>query len=127
MSAAARDTVLLPLKAAMPSLCFKDTDLKLRVEKGTSILDAALENGMPIYHTCGGNASCSTCRVLVVKGAENLSGIETAEEQVLDSFDLKPPYRLACQALVLKGEVAVEIPKRAKPCRDNKTPPLPKT
>ena len=88
-------------------------------------MDAALERGVPIYHTCGGNASCSTCRVLVLKGEANLSDVESAEAQVLDAFDLKPPHRLSCQALLLKGEVEVEIPRHPKPCRPNKTPLLP--
>ena len=109
----------------MFKIVFRDKKKTLEVEKGCSVLEAALDFGVPIYHTCGGNASCSTCRVVVLKGGENLSAIESAEVQVLDAFDLKPPYRLGCQALVLKGDVEVEIPKRAKPCRDNKTPPLP--
>jgi 2Fe-2S ferredoxin len=109
----------------MPKLSFKDKKVTLEVEAGMSILDAAMEYGVPLYHTCGGNASCSTCRVRVLNGAENLSEIEEAEAQVLDAFDLKPPCRLGCQALVLKGEVEVEIPSRSKPPRPNKTPPLP--
>jgi 2Fe-2S ferredoxin len=110
----------------MPKITFKDRRLTVEVDRWTSVLDAALDHKVPIYHTCGGNASCSTCRVVVLKGAENLSGTEPAESQVLDAFDLKPPYRLGCQAQVLKGEVEVEIPKRTKAPRPNKTPPLPK-
>ena len=75
-----------------------------------------------MYHTGGGNASCSSCRVRVLKGAENLSPIEEAESQVLDAFDLKVSHRLGCQALVMSGEVKVEIPDRPKPPRPNKTP-----
>ncbi len=110
----------------MPKIIFKGKDLHIEAERWTSVLDAAMEHNVPVYHTCGGNASCSTCRVLVLKGAENLSEIESAEAQVLDAFDLKPPYRLGCQAQILKGEVEVEIPKRTKAPRPNKTPPLPK-
>jgi 2Fe-2S ferredoxin len=105
---------------------FKDKDRSVEVGRWTSVLDAALEHKIPLYHTCGGNASCSTCRVLVLKGAKNLSEIESAEAQVLDAFDLKPPHRLGCQAQVLKGEIEVEIPKRTKAPRPNKTPPLPR-
>ena len=94
--------------------------------KGSSILDAALEHDVPVYHTCGGNASCSTCRVLVLKGAEHLSPIEAPEAQVLDAFDLKAPHRLSCQALV-RGDIEVEIPGRDKAPRPNKTPVVPKT
>lgn len=98
----------------------------VEVPAGSTVLEAALEKGIPLYHTCGGNCSCSTCRVLVLDGAENLSSPETSETQVLDSFELKPPYRLGCQAMVLKGEVVVSIPERDKPCRANKTPPVTK-
>lgn len=111
----------------MPRVTFKtkDKEVKVDVEKGISILDAALRFRVPIYHTCGGNASCSTCRVVVLEGGSHLSGIESAEAQVLDAFDLKSPHRLGCQALLLGGDVTVEIPERAKEPRPNKTPPVP--
>ena len=94
-------------------------------EKGDSILDAALSTGVSIYHTCGGNASCSTCRVVILKGAEHLSPIEQAESEVMDAFDLKAPCRLSCQARLLGGDVEVEIPKWERTPRTNKTPKVP--
>ena len=100
--------------------------MTLAVRSGTSILEAALEHGVPIYHTCGGNCSCSTCRVWVLDGAENLSRMGKDEADVLDAFDLKAPHRLGCQALCLKGSVVVEIPEREKAPRPNKTPPIEK-
>lgn len=110
----------------MPKVTFKgDRDLSFEVPAGSSILEIAMENRVPIYHTCGGNCSCSTCRVLILKGAENLSDMESSEAQVLDAFDLVAPCRLGCQAVLLKGEVVVEIPKHAKAPRPNKTPPVP--
>jgi len=110
----------------MHKIRFKDKNLVVEALKGASILEAAMAHGVQIYHTCGGNASCSTCRVLVLKGAEHLSSIEESEAQILDAFDLKPPHRLACQALVLKGDVELEVPHRTKAPRPNKTPPLPR-
>lgn len=109
----------------MPKICFKDPARVIDVEPGTTILEAAMDHGVPLYHTCGGNASCSTCRILVLSGAENLSPIEREEADVLDAFDLKPPHRLGCQAAVTKDSVSVEIPERARQPRPNKTPPLP--
>lgn len=110
----------------MPRITFKikNTEVTVDVEKGISVLDAALRFKIPIYHTCGGNASCSTCRIVVLGGAKHLSGVETAEAQVLDAFDLKAPYRLGCQSQVL-DDVTVRIPERDKDPRPNKTPPLP--
>ena len=111
----------------MPKIIFKGKgrDRTVDVEKGVSILEAALRHHVPIYHTCGGNCSCSTCRVLVLKGAEHLSPMEDMEATVLDSFDLKPPHRLGCQSIVTGGIVEVEVPQRSKAPRPNKTPPLP--
>ena len=109
----------------MPKILFKNKGLSVDVEKGISILEAALRHRVPIFHTCGGNCSCSTCRVLVLKGSENLSKMEPMEAEILDSFDLKAPHRLGCQTLVMGGTVEVEIPKRTRAPRPNKTPPLP--
>jgi 2Fe-2S ferredoxin len=109
----------------MPTLRFADRDVTLRVGEGETILDAALAHGVSLYHTCGGNASCSTCRVRVLEGADRLSPIESAEAQVLDAFDLKPPHRLACQSEI-HGDVTVEIPGRERAPRANKTPPVPR-
>lgn len=109
----------------MPTLVFKDPSVSIEVEPGTTVLEAALDHHIPLYHTCGGNASCSTCRVRILEGAENLSAVEDAEAQVLDSFDLKPPFRLGCQAAVREGKVVLEIPSREKAPRPNKTPPVP--
>ena len=110
----------------MPEVFFRNTGRTVDVDKGSSILEAALRYDVPLYHTCGGNCSCSTCRVLVIKGAENLSKMEKNEAEVLDSFDLKAPHRLGCQSLLVGGgTVVVEIPDRDKAPRPNKTPPLP--
>lgn len=108
----------------MPKLTFKKLNRTLDVEKGISILDAALRHDIPLFHTCGGNCSCSTCRVRVLQGGRNLSEMDTMEAEVLDTFDLKPPYRLGCQSLIL-GDVEVDIPDRDKEPRPNKTPKLP--
>ena len=111
----------------MPKVIFKDKKVFAEVAQGVSILEIAMDHGVPLYHTCGGNCSCSTCRVLVLKGGENLSPIEADEAQILDAFDLKPPHRLGCQATALGGEVEVEIPRRDKAPRASRIPPLPET
>ncbi len=109
----------------MPKIIFHNIHKTVEVSKGTSILEAAMQHDISLYHTCGGNCSCSTCRVLVLNGAEHLSKMSEMEADVLDSFDLKAPHRLGCQSLVTGGMVEVEIPDRAKAPRPNKTPPLP--
>ena len=110
----------------MPKITFKNAGKTFEVEEGISVLEAALRHNVALYHTCGGNCSCSTCRVKVLGGSQNLSPMEPNEAEVLDSFDLKPPYRLGCQALVFGATVEVEVPEREKEPRPNKTPKLPK-
>ncbi len=74
-----------------------------------SLLDVALNFGIPLEHTCGGNCACTTCHVIVRGGEENLSAKDDYEA---DRLDLAPGVtlhsRLACQAVV-RGDVVVEI------------------
>ncbi len=78
--------------------------------KPGSILDAALNFGVDLNHVCGGNAACTTCRVLIIEGQKNLSEQEDDELNALDMVADPPPnLRLGCQSLVL-GDVTVEIP-----------------
>ena len=75
-----------------------------------SLLDVAMQSGVPLDHACGGNASCTTCHVYVRSGMENLSVPEEPElDRLQIIWDLQAESRLACQALV-RGDVEAEIP-----------------
>jgi 2Fe-2S ferredoxin len=81
------------------------------VDENISLLDAAREVGFRLNHDCGGNASCTTCRVEVQAGQEHLSEIDFDEQDLLDREALtEPRHRLACQARVL-GDVVVRVPE----------------
>ena len=67
--------------------------------------------GFRLNHDCGGNASCTTCRVEVQMGHEHLSEIDFDEQDLLDREALTEPWhRLGCQARVL-GDVVVRVPE----------------
>lgn len=70
------------------------------VSEDETILHASLKAGIPHYHACGGNAKCSTCRVLVLGGMENLSEINEKEYDLRKRILLPENVRLACQAYV---------------------------
>jgi 2Fe-2S ferredoxin len=75
-----------------------------------SLLDVALNVGLPLEHACGGNCACTTCHVVVKSGAEHLSELQEEEADRLDSaWGLTPRSRLACQAIV-SGDVECEVP-----------------
>lgn len=75
-----------------------------------SLLDVALNSGIPIEHACGGNCACTTCHVFVREGGGNLSPMDDQEADRLDTaWDVGPDSRLACQAVVT-GDVVCEVP-----------------
>jgi len=75
-----------------------------------SLLDIALNHGIPLEHACGGSCACTTCHVVIRKGMANLSEMEDDEADRLDTaWDLTTESRLGCQAVVT-GDVVAEIP-----------------
>jgi 2Fe-2S ferredoxin len=79
--------------------------------KPGSLLDIALAHHVELEHNCGGSCACTTCHVIVREGAENLSEMQSDEEDRLDMAEgLTIRSRLGCQAVV-QGDVVVEIPQ----------------
>ena len=79
---------------------------------GTTILDAALENGIELEHACDKSCACTTCHVIVREGFDSLNEAEEMEEDMLDkAWGLEPESRLGCQAVVAAEDLVVEIPK----------------
>ncbi|MGB0909897.1 MAG: 2Fe-2S iron-sulfur cluster-binding protein [Nitrospirales bacterium] len=81
------------------------------VPENMTLLEAADALGFSLTHDCGGNASCTTCRVDVAMGEDNLSEIDFEEQDLLDREALTESYhRLGCQARVM-GDVIVQVPE----------------
>lgn len=104
----------------MPKITFLPQKFTVEFESGRlpyeehgrpqSVLDVALNFGVPLEHACGGNCACTTCHVIVRQGDDNLSAMEECEEDRLDAAaGLTLHSRLGCQAVV-QGDVVVEIP-----------------
>jgi adenylate cyclase len=82
-------------------------EAEIEINDGQSILEASLSADIPHYHTCGGRAECSTCRILVLEGMENLSPINEKEHNLRLKKNFAEDVRLACQTKVLKKNVKV--------------------
>lgn len=83
---------------------------------GQSILEAALAQGFPLDHACGGVCACSTCHVRVQQGGDCLSAAsETELDQLDEARGTGLDSRLGCQARLLRvpaqGTVAIAIPR----------------
>jgi len=98
---------------ATPMTCvvrYLPADIEVTANSGVTLLDAALDNGIDIPHECGGNCACTTCRITVREGMQNLSAIEEVELEQLDTAENRgPAERLSCQALLRLGSVTVML------------------
>lgn len=97
-------------ETTIPKQVFQVDFLKekeINIQDGQSILSASLESGIPHYHECGGNAQCSTCRILIVEGSEHLSERNQKEIALGKRFRLPREIRLACQTTVNGSPVRV--------------------
>lgn len=84
----------------------------IETESGTTICDAALENGIEIEHACEKSCACTTCHVIVREGGESLNESDELEDDMLDrAWGLEPESRLSCQTVVGDEDLVVEIPK----------------
>lgn len=95
----------------MPKITFHPAGKSGEIPAETSLLDAAEKLGIIIDHDCGGFATCSTCRILIVEGPENLTEIDLDEENMFEEAELPNPFRLSCQAK-LQGDVIARIPDK---------------
>ena len=65
--------------------------------RGLSVLEISKANRIPHASVCGGKARCSTCRVRVTEGLENVPVASENELKVLSRVGAPANVRLACQ------------------------------
>ena len=94
----------------MPKVTFLPMNQTFEIKAGETILDAAIDNDVPLQHACGGFCACTTCHVIVKEGEKNISPIQEDEEERLErvAVGLTLRSRLGCQSKV-HGDVTVEI------------------
>jgi len=94
----------------MPTLTIQPAGKTIDVSAGSTLLQALLAAGEPIAHKCDGKAECGACHLFVQEGRKSLSKIQRQENEKLDSIvGVGSKSRLACQAVIGDGDVAVEL------------------
>ncbi len=83
------------------------------VEKVNSVLSILQSNYIDWMHACGGKGRCTTCKMIVIEGAEQLSLPSSAELSYRKRGELAANERLACQATVL-GVCKIRVPEETK-------------
>lgn len=89
----------------MEGLRILPEDKTIPVDGRRSILEAALGASIPLAHACGGQAQCSTCRVLVVGSPGACPPRGEAERAIAARLGFEPMVRLACQTPAIAGTV----------------------
>ena len=83
---------------------FLPFETTVKVQDGDTVIRAALEAGVHVNASCGGEGVCGKCRVLIEDGA-----VEGGISERLSQEDRQKGYRLACRAIV-KSDIVVRIP-----------------
>jgi 2Fe-2S ferredoxin len=84
----------------------------IEAEPGTTVLDAALANGIEIEHACEKSCACTTCHVYIREGQASLNDTSDDEDDMLDkAWGLDPDSRLSCQAVIGETDLTIELPR----------------
>ncbi|MDH3882443.1 MAG: 2Fe-2S iron-sulfur cluster-binding protein, partial [Desulfobacteraceae bacterium] len=86
------------------NILFLPHNIEITVEHGENLIRAAMEAGVHINASCGGEGVCGKCRVIIEDG--NVDGGITEK---LDKKDIEKGYRQACLSDVL-SDLVVRIP-----------------
>ncbi|MEQ9330115.1 adenylate/guanylate cyclase domain-containing protein [Thalassobaculum sp.] len=75
----------------------------VRAMAGMTVLSVSQHYGIPHASVCGGRGRCSTCRIRIGAGLDDLARPSEAEARVLSRIAAPPNVRLACQTVVVDG------------------------
>ncbi len=87
---------------------FEPDNVDVVVERGASLLQAAIDAGVHINASCGGAGVCGTCKVLIEKGE-----VESSRSEKLSQEEWGQGIRQSCQSRVLT-DLAVNIPVESR-------------
>jgi adenylate cyclase len=84
----------------MSAIFYLPDQLTIDVDSAQTILNASLASGIPHTHVCGGNARCSTCRVVILEGLDNINPRNEKETALAHRLGFDASIRLACQSTI---------------------------
>lgn len=99
----------------MPQIRIQNINNKAVPFKDSSktVLKIFQDNLVDWMHACGGKGRCTSCRMQVLEGAENLSSPTPFEQKMQKAGRLEADERLACQCRPA-GELLVRVPEGTK-------------
>ena len=88
---------------------FEPTGRRGECSKGITLLDCARTLGVDLVNVCGGEGSCGSCIVQVLKG--EVSPVNQGEQDFLAEEEIDEGYRLACYT-VPQSDCKIRIPPK---------------
>jgi ferredoxin, 2Fe-2S len=96
----------------MPDILIKNLfDKTVTTEENDTktVLKILHENQIDWMHACGAKGRCTSCKMIVEKGIENLGPLTLVEKNYKNLGRLKENERLACQ-VTLSGNIEIKVP-----------------
>jgi class 3 adenylate cyclase/hemoglobin-like flavoprotein len=92
----------------MTTIVYAGEDKAVRVaDTAMTILDVSIAHKIAHVRACGGHGRCTTCRVRICEGVQNVSARTPRELELADALHWDGCTRLACQTRI-SGDVTVE-------------------
>ncbi len=88
----------------MHKVLFLPHNKEIRVKDGESLIRAAMEAGVHINASCGGEGVCGKCRVIIEKGK-----VDGGISEKLNEDDISKGYRQACLSTII-SDIVVRVP-----------------
>src|SRR5690554_710680 len=100
----------------MPSIIVENLNrLEIQtIEPNRKVIDLIHENYTDWMHACGKKGRCTTCKMIVVSGMENLSPKTPAEESYYEKGRLEACQRLTCQTRLMRGTIRIRVAEEDK-------------
>lgn len=89
----------------MPTVTFLPHERSISVPEGETLLRVAMDAGVHINASCGGDGVCGKCRVLVEEGS-----VTGGRSERISAEDQARGYRLACQAVITGEDLVIRVP-----------------
>ena len=83
---------------------FEPHGVTIEAEDGANLIRSAMEAGVHINASCGGDGVCGKCRVIIEQGA-----VQDGLSEKLSAEDIEKGYRLACRSVVTE-DIVVRVP-----------------
>lgn len=87
------------------SVTFLPDDVRIKVSKGTNLLEAAQKADIYVNASCNGQGSCGKCKLILESG-----NLEKETTSLLSDGEKKKGYILACQTKITEN-IVIRIPE----------------